>query len=64
RNSGRRINSTLAALVAVPSLQPWYVAWLLPFAAMGSRRLRRAMLGFTVYVVLTHFPPLGAPPSI
>lgn len=55
--------STLAALVAVPTLEPWYIAWLLPFAALGSPRLRRSALVFSAYLVLTHFPAVGFAPS-
>jgi glycosyl transferase family 87 len=43
-----------ALLVASAWLLPWYVAWLLPLAAISSdRRLRTAALALTVYVVAT-----------
>ena len=43
--------ATLALLVCASSLLPWYVAWLLPFAALGhDRRLIRATLAMTVVV--------------
>ena len=43
-----------ALLVASAWLLPWYVAWLLPLAAISSdRRLRTAALALTAYVVAT-----------
>jgi hypothetical protein len=57
--------TTLAALLAVPSLAPWYVCWLLPFAALHEgRALRWATLLFTVALVLGYVPliaPSAAP---
>jgi alpha-1,6-mannosyltransferase len=52
--------TTLVALVAIPSFVPWYIAWLLPFAALAaSRRLASATLVLTAAVVATHLPLLG-----
>jgi Glycosyltransferase family 87 len=43
--------ATAAMLVAASSLLPWYVAWLLPFAALATdRRLFRAALVLTCVV--------------
>jgi glycosyl transferase family 87 len=43
-----------ALLVTTAWLLPWYVAWLLPLAALsGDRRLRIAALALTAYVVVT-----------
>ena len=43
--------ATAAMLVAASSLLPWYVAWLLPFAALSSdRRLLRTALVITCLV--------------
>ncbi|MEA2399129.1 MAG: alpha,6-mannosyltransferase [Thermoleophilaceae bacterium] len=44
--------ATLCILVASTYLAEWYVAWLLPLAALGkSRRLRAAAVGLTAVVV-------------
>ncbi len=46
--------ATLALLVSTAWLVPWYVVWLLPFAAVGrDRRLWWATLVFCVYLVAT-----------
>jgi hypothetical protein len=43
--------TTVAVLVTASSLLPWYVAWLMPFAALASdRRLWRVALVMTVVV--------------
>jgi hypothetical protein len=40
--------ATLAMLATASSLLPWYVAWLLPLAAIGGdARLYRAAITFT-----------------
>jgi hypothetical protein len=53
-------------LVAASSLLPWYVAWALPLAAIGSdRRLLRAVLvltGVVLAVQLLGYIPHGGPP--
>ncbi len=52
--------ATVAMLVAVTWLMPWYVIWLLPFAALaGSRRLVGASVVLTLFVVLVRLIPLG-----
>lgn len=43
--------ATVWALATSSVLLPWYVVWLLPFAALGDRRLRRAGLAATVLVL-------------
>jgi alpha-1,6-mannosyltransferase len=46
--------ATFALLVSTAWLLPWYVAWLLPLAAISDeRRLRVAALALTAYVVVT-----------
>lgn len=46
--------ATLALLLTTSWLLPWYLVWLLPFAALGAeRRLALATLGFTTFVVAT-----------
>jgi alpha-1,6-mannosyltransferase len=46
--------ATFALLVSTAWLLPWYVAWLLPLAAISDdRRLRTAALALTAYVVVT-----------
>jgi alpha-1,6-mannosyltransferase len=52
--------ATVAMLLAVTWLMPWYVVWLLPFAALaGSRRLQWATVALTLFVVLVRLIPLG-----
>jgi hypothetical protein len=57
--------ATLAMLISSSSLLPWYVAWMLPFAALGrDRRLTQAsiaMTGIVLGVQLLGFVPHGAP---
>ena len=49
--------ATLALIVSLAWLVPWYVIWLLPLAALGtSVRLRQAALALTVFLVLTFMP--------
>ena len=46
----------LAVLVTTAWLLPWYIVWLLPFAALGlSRPLRIATLGLTAFIVVARF---------
>jgi hypothetical protein len=56
--------ATFAMLVTANSLLPWYVAWLLPLAALSTdRRLLRWTLILTCFVQLTQLPsyfPHGA----
>jgi glycosyl transferase family 87 len=52
--------ATVALLLAVTWLMPWYVIWMLPFAALaGSRRLAWAAVALTLFVVLVRLIPLG-----
>ena len=45
--------ATFALLVTAASLLPWYVAWLMPLAALGGDRpLCRAALGLTVVMAV------------
>jgi alpha-1,6-mannosyltransferase len=51
--------ATLALIVSLSWLMPWYVLWALPFAALAtSVPLRRATLALTVFLVLTFVPDL------
>jgi hypothetical protein len=52
--------ATLALIASLAWLVPWYVAWALPLAALGtSVRLRRATLAFSAFLVLTFVPVTG-----
>ena len=52
--------STLALVLSLAWLVPWYVTWVLPLAALGSSlRLRRATLAFTAYLVIAFIPATG-----
>jgi hypothetical protein len=47
----------LALLLALAWAMPWYVAWLLPFAAVaGDRRLRAAALTCTAFFLVVRMP--------
>jgi len=49
--------ATLAAVLALPWEMPWYVAWVLPLAALAdSARLRRAALALSVFFLLSFAP--------
>ena len=49
--------ATLALLMTLAWLMPWYVIWVAPLAALGSSvRLRRATLVFTLFIMLTFLP--------
>jgi Glycosyltransferase family 87 len=53
----------LALVASVASFAPWYLVWLLPFAALGhSRPLRVATLLVTLYVIAVHVPAFGGVP--
>jgi hypothetical protein len=53
----------LALIASIPSFAPWYLVWLLPFAALGrSRPLRVATLLVTLYVMAVHIPAFGGVP--
>jgi alpha-1,6-mannosyltransferase len=52
--------STLALIVSLAWLVPWYVIWLLPLAALASSiPLRRAALWATLYVAFAFVPTTG-----
>jgi hypothetical protein len=52
--------ATLALLMTLAWLMPWYVIWVAPLAAIGSSvRLRRATLLFTLFIIVTFLPALG-----
>jgi hypothetical protein len=49
--------TTLALLLTLTWIMPWYIAWLLPFAALSeSRRLRYATLAFGIFLLVVHLP--------
>lgn len=53
----------LALIASIASFAPWYLVWLLPFAALTrSRPLRLATLLVTLYVMAVHIPALGGVP--
>jgi predicted outer membrane lipoprotein len=61
--------ATVAMLIAASSLLPWYVAWLLPFAALASdRRLFRTAVMMTCVVsvvqMLGYIPHGGLLPGL
>jgi hypothetical protein len=48
---------TFALLVTTAWLLPWYVIWLLPFAAMtGDRKLRIATFALSAFVIGMRLP--------
>jgi hypothetical protein len=55
--------AVLGVIVSIASLAPWYLVWLLPFAALGrSRALRVGAIGLTAYLRLVHLPAFGGEP--
>lgn len=49
--------ATLALLLSLTWLMPWYAAWLLPFAALAEgRRLRGAALLLTAFLLVVRMP--------
>jgi hypothetical protein len=49
--------AVLALVLSLSWVVPWYVMWLLPFAAIGaSRRLRVAALALTLLLLVTSLP--------
>jgi len=49
--------ASVALLVTLSWVLPWYVLWVLPFAALSrSRRLRFAALALGVYLILAWVP--------
>jgi alpha-1,6-mannosyltransferase len=52
--------ATLALLLSLTWLMPWYVVWLLPLAALArDRRLRLATIAFVFLLVVLRFPGGG-----
>jgi hypothetical protein len=52
--------ASVALLVTLSWVLPWYVLWVLPLAALsGSRRLRRASVLVGVYLILAWAPASG-----
>jgi hypothetical protein len=52
--------ATVALILSLAWVMPWYVIWVLPLAALGtSRRLRRTALAMTVFLVITFLPSSG-----
>ncbi len=52
--------TTVALIVSLASLWPWYLIWLLPLAAIASSaRLRAVALVLTAFLVLTTIPVTG-----
>jgi hypothetical protein len=55
--------AALGVIASIASLAPWYLAWLLPLAALGrSRALRVAALATTGYLLVVHLPAFGHQP--
>jgi hypothetical protein len=51
---------TIALLVTLGWVLPWYVLWVLPLAALsGSRRLRTTALVLGVYFIIAWAPASG-----
>ncbi|HEY2766674.1 MAG TPA: hypothetical protein VGI76_00345 [Solirubrobacteraceae bacterium] len=49
--------ATIALLMTLAWVLPWYILWVLPLAALsGSRRLRVAALVLSAYLILTWMP--------
>jgi hypothetical protein len=49
--------ATVALVVSLAWVMPWYVIWVLPLAALGSSvTLRRTALALTVFLVLVFLP--------
>jgi hypothetical protein len=49
--------ATIALLVTLAWVLPWYILWILPMAALSSsRRLRTAALVLSAYLILTWMP--------
>ena len=49
--------ATLALVLSLGWLMPWYVIWVLPLAALGSsRNLRRATIAFMVFLIISFVP--------
>jgi hypothetical protein len=49
--------ATVALLVTLAWVLPWYILWVLPLAALSaSRKLRAAALALSAYLILTWMP--------
>ena len=49
--------TTLALLLTLTWVMPWYIAWLLPFAALSRQpRLRTATLACGAFLLIVHLP--------
>jgi Glycosyltransferase family 87 len=49
--------TTLALLLTLTWVMPWYIAWLLPFAALSRQaRLRAATLACGAFLLIVHLP--------
>ena len=49
--------ATIALLVTLSWVLPWYILWVLPMAALSrSRKLRVAALALGAYLILTWMP--------
>ena len=49
--------TTLALLLTLTWVMPWYIAWLLPFAALSPQtRLRAATLACGAFLLVVHLP--------
>lgn len=52
--------ASLALVLSLPWAMPWYVLWVLPLAVLSpSRRLRRATLALTVFLLVGFSPITG-----
>jgi hypothetical protein len=52
--------ASIALLVTLSWVLPWYVLWILPLAALSrSRRLRTGALVFGVYLIIAWAPASG-----
>jgi alpha-1,6-mannosyltransferase len=52
--------ATLALLLCMSWLMPWYIIWLLPLAALStSPQLRRAGMAMTIFAAVTFLPLTG-----
>ena len=57
--------ATLAGLLAINSLEPWYLTTLLPLAgASPSGRLRTATLALMLWMLVVRLPLLGFDPLL
>ena len=51
---------TVALIASLAWLMPWYIVWALPLAALAqSRALRRTVLAFSAFLLITFLPETG-----